>query len=513
MTDETDLPSQLHPENIDTSKPSNEFYQEAPPTSANLPDRASTDDVIIYETQETSTNAARSPKRSILDLKNWISSSEDDSFLRNNLREKEDYRPGQLHRRDSLLKKILYSSPISERVSQSQDELEAGPSKPLRTSATTAIKNLEKEAPGPSNQVSRFTARAKLQGCKRTIESLDPIEESDPILSSPKRKATSKRQALAKAALDKEWREANKTTRRKNDLLKEMIIEISHCLKNKIQTSYFEEVFVLPQVRKSFLDVPLISWKRRVKARYNKAEDIFVPCEMTEICEKPLMLYYEPEDLVLKIKDGGIELDIDITRRKAFAEDPLIETYVVILVSGFRNYLRKLQALEDKQYRQKLLLQLNEAHPKAKPTENLVITASEASQLITELEVRLGINVFLTNSIEETIDWLHSFTYTIGSSLYDKFERNSGHSNFGNVRLGSDRKSTFLEMIKKFNLMTAPKAQYLYQYYGSIPSLYDRFKEHENLGTVNGKAIIPPTVNTSLRRVLTAEDCDMVITD
>ena len=44
---------------------------------------------------------------------------------------------------------------------------------------------------------------------------------------------------------------------------------------------------------------------------------------------------------------------------------------------------------------------------------------------------------------QESIMWLNSFTHMIGQSLYDKFERNQGLANLGNVKSGADTKSTF----------------------------------------------------------------------
>ena len=113
---------------------------------------------------------------------------------------------------------------------------------------------------------------------------------------------------------------------------------------------------------------------------------------------------------------------------------------------------------------------------------------------------------------QEAIDWLHSFTYTIGSSLYDKFQRNSSLANIGTVRLGSDRRTTFIELLKKFNLMTQPRAEKLYEYYTSPIAMYKRFLKSDTLGTVNGKNIVPPSANAAMKRVFTATDPSQVIT-
>lgn len=339
---------------------------------------------------------------------------------------------------------------------------------------------------------------------------------SDPINSSPPTSPSKRPDAEKPPALDiqqsKEWRNANKVMRKRQDILKEMVLELALCINDEISTDYFRSVFETPIVRNTYLEIPLISWKRRVSAKYNVEEDVFVPCEHTEVSERILALYYSPAVLLAKMKDDSLALDIDKALRRARAESPQLKYHLFVLVQGLREHLRKLQATEDKQYRENLLLQLQEALSKKRKHEELTVTAAEAQALIVETEVKWGINIFVAKSMDELTDWLHAFTYTIGNSLYDKFERNPQLAGIGSVRLGKDKRTTFLEMIKKFSLMTTPRAEKLYQFYGSPLSLYKRFMEHEDVGTAGGKNILPPSVNAAMKRVFTATDCNQVIT-
>lgn len=312
---------------------------------------------------------------------------------------------------------------------------------------------------------------------------------------------------------DKEWREANKISRKKDEMLQEMIIEIALCLKDKIQTEYFDSVFTLPAVRSSYLEVPMVSWKRRIKANYNAEEDVFVPCEPREICERVVVLFYEAADLITKLQEDSLKEDIEQARRKARVEDPELSYHLLLLVPGFKEYLRKLQAIEDRIYKEKMLSQLEQSQSRRRNEEELPITAKEAQSILVKTEVAEGINIFLAKNMEESIDWLHSFTHTIASSRYDKFERNPKQAMVGSVRLGSDKRSTYLELVKKFNLMTAQKAEKLYEFYPSPAALCERFASHDDLGTVNGKNIVPPSVTVAMRRVFTSTDPSQVITE
>lgn len=346
----------------------------------------------------------------------------------------------------------------------------------------------------------------------------DPISDTSVDFSQPsqpvKKKAPPKKRVSTKDGFsDKEWRNANKLTRRKDDILKEMVVEIALCIEDKLMTDHFHECFKLPMVRRSYLELPLISWKRRITATYNSEQDVFVPCELKEISERVLVLYYTPEELVDRIQNQALQIHIDTALKRARTEDPLLDYHLVIIVPGFKDYLRKLQSAENKRYRKQMLLQMNETTSRRRPETPPTISSNEVQKLIHQAEVDLGVNIFLTRSLEETINWLASFTYAIGNSLYDKHERNPEFANFGKTKLGSDRKTTFVEMMKKFNLMSAVKAEKLYEFYTSPASLYKRFSEKDNLGTVNGRSIVPPTVGSAMKRFFTATDPSQVIND
>lgn len=292
-----------------------------------------------------------------------------------------------------------------------------------------------------------------------------------------------------------------------------MICEVPLCLEEKIMTDHFKECFEASTIRRTYFELPLVTWKRRVTASYNAEQDTFVPCDPKEISERVLTLFYEASELVENIQNGIVELHIQAALRRAKLEDPLLDYHLVIIVPGFREYLRKLQSAEDKRYREQIQEKMNETSKRRKTLEPVSITANAAQNLISDAEVSLGVNIFMTKSLEETIDWLASFTYAIGNSLYDKHERNPEFANFGRIRLGSDRRSTFVEMMKKFNLMSNTKAENLYKFYTSPISIYKRLQKMDNLGTLNGKSIVPPSVNSAMKRFFTATDPSQVIND
>lgn len=295
----------------------------------------------------------------------------------------------------------------------------------------------------------------------------------------------------------------------------EMIFEIALCIDCKLRTPYFNTKFENVSSRNTYMEVPLLLWKRRVKARYDREKDIFVPCELTEIAESVYVLLYDGADLIWKLMDGTVNEDLQKAKKKIAFDNPEAPYHIFIVSPGFDAFLRKLQAAEDKEYRRSMLeqLQSTESRKKTKVNEPIKITAAEALKLRVQTEISLGINIFTCRDMDEVIDWLYTFTYTIGSSLYSKLERNPEFANIGNIKLGSDKRTSFQKMLQHFNLVTATKAEKISQFYPSPVNLYQRFMGHDDLGSFGGKPVVPPTVNNTMRRVFMSTDPDQVITD
>lgn len=467
--------------------------------------------IPMTSSQHIPTSALASTRnKSVLDLNNWISSSEDDSFTRDLLKGPSPKRP-KTHGPKNILRSVLNSSPIIERVTQHLESI------PESLSPTRSIPELHLPFQAPKPPQKPVFIRSDLSdpiSSSSTVSSpvKPPLEQYRGKSSTIKNKKKKLDQDTGEFS-NKEWRDANKVTRKKEEILEEMIIEIALKLKDTIETDYFKEVFTIPKVRSTYFELPMVTWKRRIKAAYDSERDVFVPCKPTEVSERIIVLYYQAEDLIERIKDGSFEETIERSKARSKMEDSSLEYHLVAMVLGYREYLRKLQSAEHRRYKEQMLEKMQEKYTQKRADTEPKISTTEAQRIVMETEVKMGINMFFPKSKEEAVDWLHSFTYTIGASLYDKYERNPQFANFGSVRLGTDQKSTFMEMTKKFSLMTHQKAEKLYEYYTSVGAIYKRLSEHDDLGKVNGKGIVPPSVNSAMRKLFRATDPDEVIID
>lgn len=319
----------------------------------------------------------------------------------------------------------------------------------------------------------------------------------------------------------KELNEANKVTRKKEELLSEMIIQIPLILYDEhFENDYMKEIFVQTQVEKSDINLPMITWKRKVKAKYDSCRDIFIPCAPTEVNEKNILIYFKAKEFIDSLIQGSLGLTVDACKAKSGYHVNNQRTHIIVMVEGYTQFLNKIKNMEDKRYKKAVLDQLRSTEEVAssskrqnrKSSEEISLLPKEIDQLVNESQLTLGVNIFPVKNNKDAVNWLHSFTYTIAYALYDKFERNISLANLGTVRSGTDTKSTFFQTIKQFRLMTEPKVEKMYGFYGSIYSLYSRFQTNDSLGKDKfDKNIVPPSTEIAMRKLFTTTDPDDVV--
>ena len=366
---------------------------------------------------------------------------------------------------------------------------------------------------------------------RRVADLSDPIESSSPLESSSNRFIQTNRKVVQTAKKrskvpvstepysKKELNEANKVTRKKEELLSEMVIQIpSFLYETDFEDEYMKQIFVEAKVEKTNSSLPIIFWKRKVKARYDAERDIFIPCKPTEINEKNAVIHIKAKDFVNSLIEGAISLLVDACREEAKRHNQTAVSHIIIIVEGYVQFLSKIRNMEDKRYKKAVLDKLNPNDDKTgskklkKQEDSVSLSAKEIDQLVNETQVSLNVNIFPVKNNKDAINWLQSFTYTIAYALYDKFERNISLANLGTVKSGTDTKTTYFQTVKQFRLMTEPKIEKLYGFYTSIFALYSRFQTNDTLGKDNfGKNIVPPSTESAMKKLFTSEDPNDVV--
>lgn len=370
------------------------------------------------------------------------------------------------------------------------------------------------------------------------VDLSDPIStgSSSPIKLSPLKvapettgKTTSDNKKAQKAQKtqkckntnSKDLKEANKVTRNKEEILSEMVLHISLPLHDSLfDDEHLQALFKDSNVRKTYSRLPMISWTRKVKADYDTEKDIFIPCDPKEIRERILVLYYAAVECIAKIHNGNLADEIHRALEKEVSQDPSLNYHMVIVVEGYDGYVSKLKQQEGKKYQAEVRSQVNPEisasqsnKRKAQEALELPVQAEEIEGLMTSFMIANNVTIFPVKNNKDGIEWLRSFTYTIGSAYYDKYNRNMELSNLGRVKSGTDKRSTFIQSIKQFKFMTTPKAEQLFGFYPSILSMYEKYSSSDTLGTYGGKNVLPPMVDAAMKKLLTCEDPNAMIND
>ncbi|KAL6454037.1 EME1 Crossover junction endonuclease EME1 [Candida maltosa Xu316] len=310
----------------------------------------------------------------------------------------------------------------------------------------------------------------------------------------------------------KDLKEANKVTRKKEEIYAEMELHIT-----KDVFSLFQELSSDFQSRilPANYGPPIIFWKRNVTAIYDKERDIFIPCHPTKILEKTFVLYYLAADFVTKLDNGDLKADVLAASQEALSITPN-EYHIIIMVEGYDQLLWKIKSFEQRKFKNQVLQGLNSQEQSRRRNTDAEMAKYPSSNqiefLVNRTQIDLKVNIFTIRGRPESVMWLNSFTYIIGQSLYNKFERNESLANLGTVRSGVDTKATFLQSMKHFKLMTQPKVDILYVSHKSIYSIYSTLKSKGTLGKDTLKRnIVPPTVDQSMLKFFTSDDPDSVI--
>lgn len=380
-----------------------------------------------------------------------------------------------------------------------------------------------------------LSKRSNTTSCIPSFELSDPISQnsSSPIKQpiakpitqeAPPKPRTTTRKAKTVATMSdengflytaKQLREANRVTRKKDELLSEMLIHFpNHIYNSHFKNDDVRSIMEFMTVETYETEYPIIYWTRKLTARYNKSNDVFIPCPPTRIMEKTIVLYYKAENLVRKLYDKSLPTDIKECLRYLKQRENL-NYNTIIIIEGYEQYLRKLKNVENNNFRLEVLrrLQTDEHSKKRKLDSNLIqLSQKEVQDLINSSQIELGVNFFPIKSNQEVVEWMYSFTYTIAFALYDKWERNQSLANLGIVKSGTDAKSTYINSICHFKLMTKVKAERLHGFHASLYSMYKSFQQTGGLGNDGyGRNIIPPTAEQALCRTLLSDDPNEVV--
>ncbi|KAG7763900.1 hypothetical protein KL931_004937 [Ogataea haglerorum] len=300
----------------------------------------------------------------------------------------------------------------------------------------------------------------------------------------------------AKKFKSKELKQVNKMQRTKDELLAEMSVEIETRLHAKLAeiNADFDSLLAPIKVDTAPLYLPLIQFKRQVKAVYHEQKGTYVPIETCMKTELTVVLYYDAADVVDKIKDDTLRTII--LKVKRMRQD----ANVVLMINGYQQHLQTLRAQHNRAFVSQVMRRMdNDKTQRVLCPANSTLSAETVRKKLVELEVFFGIHIFPIKGLRELVDWIRSFSYTIAQKSYDPRERNPELANIGNIRCGQTPEECYQESLKQFKYLVTSSARTLAKKYPTLVQLADKLQ-------TRAPSLIRTDVEQNLRKVFTSTD-------
>ncbi|RHZ46109.1 hypothetical protein Glove_634g22 [Diversispora epigaea] len=376
-----------------------------------------------------------------------------------------------------------------------------------------------------------------------------------------------KEEQKAEKQKQKQFQQVNKLKYDKQEMTKELIIDIENNLMEEPLGSLLRDILESKliiinvfqhQQQQNFRDdndVPdvykIIKWRRKVKAEWNEELDAFVPIPEIIKEEKYILVYFEIQEFIKLIEEDILHKKIN-NLQKIFDGKQL-----VVLIEGFDGYCRKIMTRRNRVFTNAVRTAIEEDNDddednnnnsnvdnvengsKPKKKEKYTKSKSKSKSIrnqgpdIDKIEDEL---IFLqlidkclivhTKDIEETAEMIGILSSDIATIPY---KHNNGNFNFwveNQVRAGKDCCDTWLRMLQEIQQVTQPVAKGILNIYPTVKSLYEAYErcsdqeEAENLlndveiastGLGRRSRFVNKAVSKRIYEIFMGKDADVII--
>ncbi|KAH3677015.1 hypothetical protein WICMUC_001921 [Wickerhamomyces mucosus] len=321
------------------------------------------------------------------------------------------------------------------------------------------------------------------------------------------------RKLKEKVKLDKKkFKEVNKVRNNRPDLLEEMIINIPLYLQSIMEKVDYKEILLSIQINDRVIPHHdnLITFTRKSVSKYNAKDDLFYPSDVHLIQEKVAVLLFPMDDLIDRIEKGGMLETLQSFRNE---HNNKFNNYIIILLE-YDKLIKAIKSREQRLHREKIQQLYDNDVPssntaantkKRKKSKDISVTLSDLESTISGLEIN-GFKIFPTKSIQETLQWLSSFTFTIASSRYDIRQRNPEFANTPSSSKGKGLKDTMVKMLATLHGITESKAQVLINGDETFKSIVMKSIQGKSLNKGYGRENLNFPTELMIKRLFTTEN-------
>ncbi|KAI9773990.1 MAG: hypothetical protein M1839_001941 [Geoglossum umbratile] len=319
------------------------------------------------------------------------------------------------------------------------------------------------------------------------------IREANKKIEKASREKLKELRALEKETAS-ELASANRLRIDKRISTPEMIVDLPHSLEGSAVGDQIQSFLKNIQVEVGFTapsPVPnVISWRRKVAARYNEDLGHWEPIQEEIKDEKHVMCLVPVKEFVNMAQTGpndldGTDVDTHVLRLKSRFEG----CSPIYLIEGLGAWVRKNENVRNRAFQAAVLYQGDEiggqgdsqitGSRRRKPAQQYV-DADVIEDALLRLQVVHKCLIHHTVTAVETAEWVSNFTQHISTIPY-RSQRMDLEASFcmeaGQVKTGEDKNDTYIKMLQEIVRVTAPVAYGIAAEHPDVPTLMNAFRE------------------------------------
>jgi crossover junction endonuclease EME1 len=278
----------------------------------------------------------------------------------------------------------------------------------------------------------------------------------------------------------------------------EMIIDVSESFKDTSVGNQVVENMKHVGVDMNFVPtyVPnIVTWRRKVTARYNAEVGHWEPCPLTIDQEKHVLCFLTAVEFanMAAATDSPNRLEQHVLR--------LLNSYPkckpIYLIEGLAVWMRKNTTIRNRAYTAAVRRQFENQQqtdgtdppPSSNPSRRSrkaktpppVIDDDLVEDALLKLQVQHGCLIHHTVAAAESAEWIKIFTENISTIPYRQEKMNLQNATFcmdvGQVKPGEDAFDTYVKMLQEVHRVTAPMAYGIAMEFGDVGKLLRAMKQ------------------------------------
>ncbi|CAG8591256.1 3778_t:CDS:2 [Paraglomus occultum] len=383
----------------------------------------------------------------------------------------------------------------------------------------SAINNVQLMAASSARSVPRGTARS----ARETKKLIKEREKEEKRLERLQQKA----ERDAEKQRIKELRQANKLKTDKQEMMREMIVEMESSFLDSPIGRLIKSILLEKQVTIQSLNYPtpnIITWSRRVTTRYDPIIEAYTPI-LEKIEQESHVLVYQPMQSFAKmVSDATLHAFCNGLQR-SFANKKLL-----LLIEGMDDYMKKSAKKRNREFADAVrnAMGTDENTPSRRRKRSVDVRIDEAlvQEELIWLQLVARCLVIHTKNEKETAEMVGILTTDIATIPYKNKNLDLNVCIEGQVRAGTDSRDAWIRMLEEIQLVTHPVASSIVERYPTVSCLYDAYRQcntHEQRELLLADIEVPtvglsrrfrtvgPALSKRIHQIFTEDDSDILI--